>query len=182
MKTVKALGDAPISLPLAADEIIELHAARLLLLLHHCGSGGQIAGLTKLAKIDFFVRYPSFFKQVAKHLDKPISIESDETESAMLRYHYGPWDKRYYQVLPFLEARRLINVEKHGNAYNFMLTELGQRKAESLTKSEPFVPLVRQIKEVKKILGRKTGNQLKNLVYELFDAEVKQRQIGEVIK
>lgn len=182
MKSIRALGRAAMSLPLAADDIVELHAGRLLLLFHHCGSGGKVAGLTKLAKIDFFVRYPGFFERVAKHLHKPMTPASDETESAMVRHHYGPWDKRYYQVLAFLEARRLITVEKHGNTYNFILTALGQEKAKSLSKTEPFASLVRQMKDVKKVLGRMTGTQLMNLVYEVFDAEVRRRKRGEVIK
>jgi hypothetical protein len=182
MKSVRALGRIPRSLPLSADDITELHAARLLLLFHHCGSGEKIEGLTKLAKLDFFVRYPSFFERVARYLGKAISAACDQAESPMVRHHYGPWDKRYYQVLAFLEARGLITVQKHGCAYDFTLTELGQEKAKTLSKSQPFAPLIEQMKVVKKLLGRKNGTQLKNIVYEIFDEEVKQRRLGELIK
>jgi len=99
MKSVRTIGFMPISVPLSADDITELHAARLLLLFHHCRSGEKIEGLTKMAKLDFFVRYPNFFERVAKYFDKEASAMSDQTESLMVRHHYGPWDKRYYQVL-----------------------------------------------------------------------------------
>jgi hypothetical protein len=182
MKSVRTLGRTPISLPLPADDITELHAARLLLLFHHCGSGDKIDGLTKMAKLDFFVRYPSFFDRAAKHLGKTATSASEQTESFMVRHHYGPWDKRYYQVLAFLEARGLIRVEKLGKTYEFTLTALGQEKSKSLSKSKPFVSLVAQMKEVKRVLGRMNGTKLKNIVYEIFDEEVKQRKLGEIIR
>lgn len=182
MKSVRALGRISRSLPLSADDITELHAARLLLLFHHCGFGEKIDGLTKLAKLDFFVRYPSFFERASKHLGKAIATANEQTESPMVRHHYGPWDKRYYQVLAFLESRGLITVKKHGNAYEFALSALGKEKSDLLSKSKPFSPLVEQMKEVRKLLGRKNGNQLKNIVYEIFDEEVTQRKLGELIK
>lgn len=171
----------PSSLPLAADDITELHAARLLLLLNHCGSSNKISGLTKLAKLDFFVRYPNFFERIAEHLNETVLAATKETESVMVRHHYGPWDKRYYQILAFLEARELMTVSKHGNSFNFELTQLGSEKAKILTKSDSYASIVEQMKVVRKLLGRKTGTQLKELVYAVFDAEVKHRKLGELI-
>jgi hypothetical protein len=60
------MGNAPVSLPLSADNIVEFHAARILLLISLCGTSNRIDGLTKMAKLDFFVRYPNFFA-VAKN-------------------------------------------------------------------------------------------------------------------
>ena len=182
MKSVRSLGSAPTSLPLAADDIIELHAARVLLLVRHCGAKNRIDGLTKLAKLDFFVRYPNFFNRVAHQLGKAVLARSEQVESSMVRHHYGPWDKRYYQVLAFLESRGLLAVEKHGNAFHFVLTDLGDSKASDLSRQESFESIVVEMKEVRKLLGRKSGTQLKNLVYAVFDAEVKQRKLGEIIR
>lgn len=181
MRSARTLGNMPVSLPLAADDITELHAARLLLLLHHCGASDKIDGLTKLAKLDFFVRYPNFFERIARHLDQAATAVTQQMESAMVRHHYGPWDKRYYQILGFLEARGLMTVVKHNHSYEFALTPLGHDKVGALSKSDAFRPLVDQMKAVRKLLGRKSGTQLKNLVYEVFDAEVKQRKLGELI-
>jgi len=171
----------PTSLPLAADDITELHAARLLLLLHHCGASDKIDGLTKLAKLDFFVRYPNFFERIAAHLDQAATAATQQMESAMVRHHYGPWDKRYYQILGFLEARGLMTVSKHNHSYEFALTLLGHSKAAVLSKNNAYRTLIDQMKAVRKLLGRKSGTQLKNLVYEIFDTEVKRRKLGELI-
>jgi hypothetical protein len=181
MRSMNTLGNMPASLPLAADDITEFHAARLLLLLHLCGNDDMINGLTKLAKLDFFIRYPDFFERIARHLGQVASAATQQIESVMVRHHYGPWDKRYYQILGFLEARGLMMVSKHNNSYDFVLTPLGHDRAKMLSKNEAYRPLADQMKAVKKLLGRKRGTQLKDLVYKVFDEEVKQRKIGEVI-
>lgn len=182
MRSFGSAGRVPTALPLAADDITELHAARLLLLLKYCGQEGTIDGLTKLAKLDFFVRYPEFFNQVAAHLNKKARSPSEEIESLMVRHHYGPWDKRYYQVLAFLEARSLIRVEKRGAAYEFILTQLGDARAETISQSEAFAMIVQQMEAVRKVLGRKPGTVLKNLIYKVFDAEVRDKKLGEIIQ
>lgn len=186
MKSLKRLGLRPASLPLLADDVLEFHAARLLLLLKVCGVSGRIDGLTKLAKMDFFVRYPDFFDVARREAESQRSestaseTESDmaSTESAMVRHHYGPWDKRYYQLLAMLEAKRLIAVTKEGNTYRISLTEFGADRAKELATKKSFEPLVERMKGVKAVFGRKTGVYLKNLIYRLFDEEVGKRRLG----
>jgi hypothetical protein len=109
MKSIRHAGDSPVSLPLAADNIVEFHAARLLLLVSLCGTANRIDGLTKMAKLDFFVRYPDFFA-VAKKDQTPVPQDHEAVESAMVRHHYGPWDKRYYHILAYLESKQLIEL------------------------------------------------------------------------
>jgi hypothetical protein len=182
MKSVSNLAHEPRSLPLAAEDITEFHAARLLLLLAHCGSSNTVSGLTKLAKLDFFVRYPKFFERIATHLNQQTTAPLQANESEMVRHHYGPWDKRYYQILGFLEARGLIEVRKHNQSFDFELTQSGKSLAKSLSGEQTYRPLVAQMTAVKKLLGRKSGNQLKTLIYDVFDSEVGRRRRGEPIR
>ncbi|HYN21290.1 MAG TPA: hypothetical protein VE078_10050 [Thermoanaerobaculia bacterium] len=189
MRSLNRVGSLPVSLPLSADEVIEFHAARLLLLLSVCGVSGRIDGLTKMAKLDFFVRYPDFFEAArtaaaqADAEDAPERGKPDEAvESAMVRHHYGPWDKRYYHVLAYLEAKRLITVTKEGNSYRIALTELGRQRAQVLAKRPSFASIVERMREVKRSFGAKSGVALKNLIYRLFDAEVGRRPLGKVIR
>ena len=188
MKSLNRLGARSVSLPLSADDIVEFHAARLLPLLSVCGVAGRIDGLTKMAKLDFFARYPDFF-EVARAASTPTGsdpeIRTDEAdlavESAMIRHHYGPWDKRYYHVLAQLEAKRLIKVEKDKNAYRLMLTDLGKERAKALAAKPSFAPLIERMRQIKKTFGSKSGSSLKDLIYRLFDEEVGQQRMGQVI-
>lgn len=95
MKSIQVIASREKALPIAADEITELHAARLLLLLNLCGSKGKISGLTKLAKLDFFSRYPDFFERATAELGNRAAPVTDSKESPMIRHNYGPWDHRY---------------------------------------------------------------------------------------
>lgn len=87
MKSVQSLDNYSLSLPILADDILEFHAARLLLLLSLCGTNGSIRGLTKMAKLDFFVRYPKFFDAASKALGYSVTnLPSLSVESNMVRY------------------------------------------------------------------------------------------------
>jgi DNA-binding PadR family transcriptional regulator len=101
----------------------------------------------------------------------------------MVRYHYGPWDKRYYQVLGYLEARGLLSVEvgPSDNAFVFTLTKPGKSIAKRFSDEAEFSPVVEQMKRVKKSFGNKPGSTLKNLIYETFGKEVADRPLDEVI-
>jgi len=165
-----------------ADDVLEFHAARLLLLLMLCGTKDRLQGLTKMAKLDFFVRYPQFFKEVCRHLGKDSSLPTDIVESSMVRFHYGPWDRRYYHVLAYLKAKALITVEKEGAAFIFQLTGLGRESARALSKKPAFTELVAHMRQVKDILGQKSGSALKKLVYQVFEDEIGEAKLGEVIK
>src|SRR5687767_8626239 len=99
MKSIINLTDVPAGVPLTAEDFIEFHASRLILLISLLGDNGSITGLTKLAKLDFFVRYPDFFRRASEELSHKRKGLQTTVESAMIRHHYGPWDKRYYHVL-----------------------------------------------------------------------------------
>lgn len=181
MKSISNLGNQPAGLPIVADEILELHAARLLLLFRVCGRKNRINGLTKMAKLDFFVRYPEFFEEVCNFLGVSTSLKSLSVESAMVRHHYGPWDRRYYHVLAYLEGKGLLSVHKVGNAYDLELTEAGQKSADKLKERAAFSELVARMKVVRKVFGSKTGSKIKSIIYEVFQTEVAERKRGEVI-
>ncbi len=157
-----------------------------MLLMEICGTKGRIVGLTKMAKLDFFSRYPDFFEVARVAVAPSPSVierrpKDNTVESAMVRHHYGPWDKRYYHVLAHLEAHGLINVRKEGKTYQIGLTDLGHERAKLLAARPSFAPIVARMKEVKTAFGGKTGGFLKKLIYQLFDEEVGQRAMGKKI-
>ena len=182
MKRFKDLGDTPISSPLPAEDVLELHAARLVLLLKHCGVKNRIDGLTKLAKLDFFVRYPEFFGRAVRGLGSDVESTPSGSDSAMIRYRYGPWDDRYYHLLSYLESVGLISIESAGKLYRIALSSDGIRIATQVGENACYFELVQHMKEVKARMGKRGGTTLKNMIYEMFDREVGSRPIGEVIE
>lgn len=188
MESLKTIDSLSTGRTLTADDLIEFHASRLLLLILLCGIQSRaegtyrIEGLTKLAKLDFFVRYPDFFRRAAAHFNTTVATDTAPPESKMIRFHYGPWDKRYYQVLPYLEARNLLTVVKAGNAYNFSLTPKGVDIGKQLSNDPSFLTLASRMREVKRVLGARSGSSLKDLVYYLFEEEVGAQQLNTTIQ
>jgi hypothetical protein len=181
MRSLRYFGKQSVGVPLLADDVLEFHAARLLLLFKLCGQSGRIDGLTKMAKLDFFVRYPQFFNTACAKLNITNSAPVRHIESSMIRYHYGPWDERYYHILAYLEAKQLIGISPKGNMYQLRLTDYGNRVAVHFEKDPAFSEVVKQMRQVKTALGAKAGSALKKLVYQLFEDEVAKRPLGEVI-
>lgn len=183
MNSIRNLRDLPAGRALVSDDILEFHAARLLLLVRVCGVSNRIDGLTKLAKLDFFVRYPAFFADACYRLQQPAPQVETTVEAPMVRHHYGPWDKRYYQVLAFLEGTGLLTVIPQSNrSYRFSLTADGRARADELLKATSFAPLVAHMRSVKRVFGTKSGDSIKKLIYQLFEDEVARRLLGEVIR
>jgi hypothetical protein len=182
MKTLRHYASQPASIPLVADDVLEFHAGRIVLLLATCGGvSSAINGLTKMAKLDFFVRYPDFFEVVSPDPDRPNQGRAQAVEAAMIRHRYGPWDKRYYHVLAFLESRGLVTIKKAGKSFRIGLTRAGKSAAKRIAAAPAFAGMTEQMKRVADSLGSKTGNELKRMIYSVFDEEVGQRSLGQVI-
>jgi len=175
------LGSVPAGESLSAEDVLEYHAARILLLLAHVGDG-TIDGLKKLAKLDFFVRYPAFFAEACVFLGKTPPEGTQTVETHMVRHHYGPWDHRYYHILAYLESTQTIKVSKErARMYRFEITENGLALAQRLSDLPSFKDQIKRMKRVKAVLGQKNGETLQNLVYTLFENEIGRREIGETI-
>jgi hypothetical protein len=187
MRSTKNINNIKAGINLTSDEIIEFHASRLLLLIYICGAKEQksnlkkINGLTKLAKLDFFIRYPDFFNTLVNYLNIDEKMDSKSIESRMIRFHYGPWDKRYYQVLPYLEARNLIHINKSGNAYEFVLSKLGEEIANKFAVNAKFTDIIERMKSVKRAIGARSGNSIKKLIYEVFQNEITLKELERII-
>jgi hypothetical protein len=174
-----AAQETPLYRPLDADQIIEFHAARLLVLLAICGSGSPrgISGRTKLVKLDFFLRYPRFLEraqaalraagQTAEAYDSP----HVEAEATMIRYRFGPWDPRYGDFVAFLEARGLVQVSGD-RVERLTLSRSGSGVARELGRTAAFGEIVGRAQVLQRTLAAWSGTDLKELIYELFPKEV----------
>ncbi|WP_406178997.1 hypothetical protein [Streptomyces canus] len=157
-----------------ADENLEYHLARLLILLHHFGKPKSkgLDGLTKLAKLDFLLRYPSFTDHLlsSRGASWPIGCEpnADElnaVESRMIRYKYGPWDHRYFSLLGRLVGYELAETVNGKGRISIRLTEKGDALATQLASTSDW----RITYERSEMLRRNfnlSGNKLKQMIYE----------------
>lgn len=171
------------------EEDSNLHTARLLVLLKEfAGRKGdrRINGLTKLVKLDFLLRYPVYMeralecKGISKDIVELQEYERKSVESTMIRFHYGPWDPRYYSFINLLVGRGLCEVNVKGRTVFIGLTQKGHETASKLSQQEEFTSIADRAQVLKKHFDISGGN-LKTFIYETFP-EIVSLKLGEVIK
>jgi hypothetical protein len=170
------------------DKDEQSHLARILILLRtfDSGKGPSLEGITKLAKLDFLLRYPTYFEramQVRNVSAKQIKLQDYErktVESEMVRYRFGPWDHRYRKFLNLLTARGLVNIDTTGKAVLIALTEKGKQSAAELAESEAFQPLLNRAELLKKHLNLRPA-EIMRFIYSTFP-EISTLAYDETIK
>lgn len=154
----------------------ELHEGRLLVLLSaFSGRTGEetVDGLTKLAKLDFLLRYPVLLERALALRNAPIAKarvhdhERHSVESAMVRFRYGPWDHRYRTFVNLLVAKGLARVTLEGRTIRIGLTPDGIVAAKSLAESEDFSDADNRARALKQHIDL-GATRLKDFVYEAF--------------
>lgn len=126
------------------------HMSRLLLLIDVFATpagDGSIEGLTKLAKLDFLLRYPANLERaLAARGAKPeeaqvLDFEINSVEASMVRFKYGPWDFRYRRFINLLVAKGLVHVYLKGRTVHLGITDQGRQAARLLESDEIFSAL-----------------------------------------
>ncbi len=152
------------------------HTSRLLVLIDAFAGGnleGSVQGITKLAKLDFLLRYPSNLERAlaARKVNPKLAAVKDyekyNVESAMVRFRYGPWDFRYRRFLNLLVARRLVHVQVAGRTIHISVTQRGHAAAQELGRSDDFADLVGRSRLLKTHFDI-GGTTLMRFIYKTF--------------
>lgn len=165
------------------DDSLEFHAARLLLLIYYSrGKVKKIEGRTKLAKMDFLVRYPTYLAEAARIKQVPTDIKTTtRPESRMIRYKFGPWDEKYYDIFAYIVAKGFIEIEPTKSKGDvFLLTKKGAFAAEELDTPE-FLEIKERCVLAHRLFGDVSGNTIKEFIYHYF-TDVVGRPIGAEIE
>jgi hypothetical protein len=157
------------------DRDEDVHLARILILLSAFSrpESPAIEGITKLAKLDFLLRYPSCLEKALVARGVPVrNIPVDDferltIEARMIRYRYGPWDHRYRRFLNILVARRLATVRTDGRTIQIDLTPAGTVLADKLAATSGFSRVHERALLLRKNLDLK-ARALMEFIYEQF--------------
>jgi hypothetical protein len=158
----------------------DLHLARLLVLLGSADArrttpatkAKAVEGITKLAKLDFLLRYPTCLERALRALnrnDAEVLVQPRERtsiESKMIRFRYGPWDSRYRRWLGLLAARGLVHLGVDGNTVQIGLTDSGRSLSEQIRREPLFAELRTRSDLMLKAVGQMSATRLKDFVYE----------------
>lgn len=161
----------------------DLHLARLLILLDAFEDRSQsrgIEGLTKLAKLDFLLRYPTMLERALEakgRSSRDVQLEDHErqsVESKMVRYRFGPWDHRYREFLNLLVAKDLVTVCVEGRKVVIMSTERGRLCARQLSADPAFEQYCRRAAILRRHFDM-TATHLMRFIYDTFPEVVSLR-------
>lgn len=175
------------------ENLDDFHLSRLLVLLGSADARKKasdklkaVEGITKLAKLDFLLRYPTCLERALARLGKDPKAaavrprERTSIEAAMVRFRYGPWDARYRRWLGLLAARGLITLGVEGNTVQIGMTDAGRALAAQFRADPLYADLAGRADVVLKAVGSMTAMRLKNFVYEVVP-EISDMKWGEEI-
>ena len=167
----------------------DIHLARLLILLG--ASGGKtnkpVQGIMKLAKLDFLLRYPNCLERALAAVGKAnektdiLPYERTSIEASMIRFKYGPWDKRYRNWIGLLVAKGLVKTFVEGKTVMVSLTAKGDEVSKLLSTKTEFISLSNRSKLISANFGKMPATKIKDFIYEVFP-EIADMKWGEDIK
>lgn len=178
----------------ATENADDFHLGRLLVLIRGVDLRKKTAatklkaveGITKLAKLDFLLRYPTCLEKALRHRAKDPALaavaprERTSIESRMVRFRYGPWDARYRRWLGLLTARGLLRVGLEGHTVRIGLTDAGRELADRFRADDLYADQTARSDVIAKEFGGFTATGLKEFVYEAIP-EITDMKWGEEI-
>ena len=159
-------------MPLASFQPSLDGEARLLLLIEAFSRRTRVLeGRTKLAKLDFLLRYPAYCER-ALEIRRPGLVHEKGTpqpdvESRMVRYRFGPWDPSYFALLGRLVGKGLVIPAPYARGIGYRATDKGRLLADAL-KEEPAWGETSERIELLRQHFNLSGATLKKFIYENF--------------
>ncbi len=143
-----------------------------------------LEGRTKLAKLDFLLRYPNYFERALslrgiESSEEMTSVEHDNIENRMIRYRYGPWDPAYFSLLGSLIGRGLVIQVPTRSGVGYRTTKSGNSVTTSLASTDSWRRTALRTHLLKRHFDL-TGAKLKSFIYQHFP-EVVSAAWGETL-
>ncbi|MCU6794855.1 hypothetical protein OB236_22335 [Paenibacillus sp. WQ 127069] len=161
---------------ISLDERDELHVIRILILLHTLIGKKQdktTIELTRLAKLDFLLRYPSALEKALTILNKIKEVniteaEKNNIETNMLAFRYSPWSGDFRRLLVVLSAKCLITWQRREKYLDICLTENGNELFLKLNIITEFSSMIKQSKALKTNIASLSTLKIDNLMSEVL--------------
>ncbi|MDQ0090114.1 putative type IV restriction endonuclease [Paenibacillus anaericanus] len=154
------------------DERDELHIIRILVLIYTLIGAKKdkvTIELTKLAKMDFLLRYPSALDSALLNLykQKDVSIteaEKNNIETNILSFRFSPWSSDFRRLMVLLNAKSLIKWEQRGKYLDIYHTPKGIELFKEVLKFKEFESMIKQSQAIKTNISNLSGLKLDSLL------------------
>jgi hypothetical protein len=143
-------------------------------------SNGKIEGITKLAILDFLLKYPVALdrtlekqktlgnKAINKKGFELESYEVNSIDAKMMRFNFAPWDFKYRRIVSILKAKGLISVDLEGNKVALQITSNGIDMAKEIRSLNNYKYLIKRCKIIKTVFGNWSKKKLIDMIYITF--------------
>jgi hypothetical protein len=156
------------------DELA-VDTSRLVLLVDAFSAGvdEKLDGLTKLAKLDFLLRYPSCLdslnrrRRIDDDWPRPTEDERVAVDAPMIRYRYGPWDNLYYALVGGLVGCGTASYVSGRGKVSLRVTETGHSLAEGIRSKASWQPTAGRVDFLVRHYDL-PGTVLKDMIYGEF--------------
>ncbi|MFC3750099.1 hypothetical protein [Paenibacillus sp. GCM10012306] len=154
------------------DERDELHIIRILILIHSLIGNKKdkvTVELTKLAKMDFLLKYPSALDSALTNLNKQkdVSIteaEKNNIETNILSFRFSPWSSDFRRLMVLLNAKSLIKWERRERYLDIYQTPKGLELYKEVLKYTEFKSMIKQSQAIKTNISNLSGINLDSLL------------------
>ena len=156
--------------------------ARLLVLIDAFSFKNKVLeGRTKLAKLDFLLRYPMYYAR-ALRIRRPeapeVAVESSpDVETRMVRYRYGPWDPAYFALLGRLIGKGLVEQVPFARGIGYRVTSKGREVAKAIQEEPAWSDVSKRANVLRRYFNL-SGASLKKFIYK-HCPEVTQARWGD---
>jgi hypothetical protein len=153
-----------------------LHLGRLLILLEAFkNKSAKIDSFSKLAELDFLLRYPVYLERAIPARGKSSKVSNVDVtdyerysiESMTVAYNHRPWDDQYRRFIKILLAKNLIYIEIDEKKFHFSLTTKGHEIASCLSRMDAYSTVEKRVIILKKDFNLSSDKLIKFL-YETF--------------
>lgn len=141
---------------------------------------GKIEGITKLAILDFLLRYPAALnktleeqeiqgnKKVNKKKFQLQSYEVNSIDAKMMKFNFAPWDFKYRRIVSILKAKNLIKLQLEGKKNVLKITSKGSDTANKIKALKNYEYLIARCKIIKSVFGSWSQKKLIDMIYSTF--------------
>lgn len=141
---------------------------------------GKIEGISKLAILDFLLRYPVALDKMLENQElkgnktinhKRFQLQSYEVNSIdakMMKFNFAPWDFKYRRIVSILKAKDLIQVNLDGKKTVLRIKSNGIDTAKKIQDLKDYEYLVVRCKIIKSVFGSWSQKKLIDMIYIIF--------------
>lgn len=141
---------------------------------------GKIEGITKLAILDFLLRYPVALDKALEKLEcqgnktidkkrfKLQSYEINSIDAKMMKFNFVPWDFKYRRIVYILKAKDLIHIDTDGKKIVLAITAKGINTSKKIKNLKDYEYLIARCSIVKTVFGSWSKKKLIDMIYSTF--------------